>query len=599
MQHLSKINIAGISTQNRALAWVLLILLSVVLLLFPVHLINEYHPIQAPYLFDNLPLFGALFCIWMLLILLLFFSRKDEGNRLNWENLALACVFGVVFLGFWVVITPYGSFADGIYNMGHIRWLGEEGSIPVGHRNLLYFDFPGMHLLVAALSQFTGLGAFMSRTLFLIFNVVLFSALLYVLFVKLLKSNRLAFLGVLLVIMGSILLVTKMHILTPGALGFTLLAGFLLMLTRSQSKLFGTTISDRLLMLILFAAMTISYFATSFLAPLVLLGIYAIQVIGRGREGRASPATIALLLTMVTAWGIYWTWHTFDKLAMFLPKVWEDILAGEFLTTALTLAPANIGGTLPLWASITRTFWWALLGLGTVLGLYNLLRASKLSFAEKIVTGGLLGVILLAVIGLFGTPGGAQFGRFLLYAPLFCAPILLVFLYKYGIWRRTGLAILTVLIFALALPTFLSSVNTVSTDAIYAYECSAGEFMESNTQEEGESNVVYRLTFASTAWTYYHIPETSLRGVPERVYYGGSEDEVWQEVDELATGFQYGWVLPTMQKILVISEKSTVVSQHLLGIPPDHPKWEELRELLSGMSRIYNNGHVEMYAPWQ
>ena len=594
MQHLSKINIAWISPQNRALLWVLLILLSVALLLFPVHLINEYQPIQAPYLFDNLPLFGALFCIWMLLLLFLVFSKQDNGKRLNWENLALACVFGVVFLGFWVVITPYGSYADGIYNMGHVRWLVQEGSVPVGHPSLIYFDFPGMHLLVSAISQFTGLGVFESRTPFMIFNVVLFSALMYILFVKLLKSNRLAFLGVLLVILGSVLLVTKMHILTPGALGFTLLAGFLVVLTRSETKLFGTTASDRLLMLILFIAMTISYFATSFLAPLILLGIYVVQMMGRDTESRASPATIALLMIIVIAWEVYWTWQTFDSLAMFLPKVWGDVLAGEFITTALTLGSANIGGTLPLWANITHALWWALLGFGTILGLYNLFRVRKLSLAEKVATGGLLGVILLTLIGIFGTAGGYQFTRFLLYTPLFCAPILLMFLHGSKTLGRWGLALVIVLVFALALPTFLSSVNTVSTDAIYPYECAAGEFMESNSDEESEGHIVYGLTAGSTAWAYYYIPDTLVRRVT-RVYYVGSEDEVWQEVDKLVTRFQHEWTMPGKQKVLVISEKTTVIGQHLLGIPRDHPRWEELRELLSSTNRIYNNGHVLMY----
>ena len=123
MATLTEFHLTWIRGQNRALIWVLLISLTALLLLFPVRLTNEYHPIQAPYLFENLPLFGALFYLWMLLLLLLLFSKRDE-DRLTWENLALASVFGLVFLGFWVIITPYGSYADGIYNMGHVRYLG-------------------------------------------------------------------------------------------------------------------------------------------------------------------------------------------------------------------------------------------------------------------------------------------------------------------------------------------------------------------------------------------------------------------------------------------------------------------------------------------
>ena len=105
---------------------------------------------------------------------------------------------------------------------------------------------------------------------------------------------------------------------------------------------------------------------------------------------------------------------------------------------------------------VTRYLWWALLGLATILGLRNLFRISQLSLIEKIETGGLLGVILLSALGLFATERGSQFSRYLLYAPLFCAPILLRFLFS-RTWARKALVVLVVLVFVLSLPTFLSS----------------------------------------------------------------------------------------------------------------------------------------------
>ena len=584
----------GLRGLNRALVWVTLLLLTVLLLLFPVRFINEYHSIQAPYLFENLPFFGALFCLWMMLLLLLLFSKSGDSN-LNLENLALACVFGLVFMGFWVVITPYGSYADGIYNMGHVRYLGEVGRVGVGHPSLGYFDFPGMHLLVSALSQVTGLGVFESRMLFLVFNAMLFSALLYVLFVKTLKSNRLAFLSVLLVMMGDVLLVEKMHILTPGAFGFTLLAGFLVLLNQSDGSLFGRTASVRLLMIILFSAMTISYFATSFLAPLVLLGIYGVQLIARDREKSATVTYITLLLVMVIAWEIYWTQHTFSSLVRFLPEFTAALFSGDFLRSALTLASSSAGASLPLWAMVTRYFWWALLGLGTILGLRNLFRISKLSLPGKIETGGLMGIILLSALGLFGTEGGTQFARYLMYAPLFCSPILLRFLFKSGAWGRKSLALLTVLVFALTLPTFLSSVNTVSTDAVYPYEIASGEFLESHSSEQGKELSIYRTNGISTAWTNYYIPNALRETVSTKSSH--SEDELWQEIDKLISNFLDSGYRPGKQKVFVISEKSTNVYQHLLDIPPDHSGWEEQRQRLLNTNITYDNGHVQMYMP--
>lgn len=585
-----------IGPQNRALVWVLLLLLTASLLFAPVHLRNEYHPIQPPYLFDGLPLFGILFCIWMLLLLLLVFSKRDQGDRLSWESLALGCVFALLFLGFWVVITPYGSFADSIFNMGHVRWLMDEGTMPVGHQNLWYFDFPGMHLLVAALAELTGLGVFQTATLFLVFNALLFSGLLYILFVKLLKSNRLASLAVALAVLGSVMLVEKMRIFTPGALGYTLLAGFLVMLTRSETKLFGTTVSDRLLMLIVFSAMVISYFATPLLAALVLLGVYVVQTMAKAEEARANPATICLLLVTVMAWEIYWTWKLFHSLAGFLPRLWDDMLSGEFLSIPVTLAKVNVGGELPLWASMTRSFWLALLGFSTILALHSLFRVRQLSVAQKVASGGLLGVILLTILSVFGTHGGQQFTRFLLYAPLFSVPVLLMFLCRLGAWRRKGFALLAILVFGLALPTFLSSVNTVGTDAIYPYELSAGEFMKSSSPRRGEGATLFGLCYVSKAWVYYYAPDIRTRQVSEAAFYEGGEGEVWEETDKIVTAFEHEWAPRGTQKLFALSDKDATFYRHLLGVLPDNPNWEGLRAQLSTEDRIFTNGHLEMYA---
>jgi hypothetical protein len=565
--------------------------------MFPVHLANEYHSIQAPYIFENLPLFGALFCVWMLLILFLLFSKRDEGSGLDWENLALSCIFGLLFLGFWVVITPLGGFTDGVFNMAHVRWLLNEGTIPIGHERLIYFDFPGMHLLLAAISQVTNLGVFESRTLFLMINAALFCAVLYILFAKLMKSGRLAFLGVLLAVLGSIIIIDDISTFYPRALGFTLLAGFLVMLTGSETRLFGTTVSDRLLMLILFIAMTISYFATSFFAPLILLGIYAVQRLGRDTQARVSLRTIILLLFMVIAWEIYWTWFNFQNLAMFLPKAWEGLFAGEFLAIPLTLGKANIGGALPLWANITRSLWWALIVFGTILGLRNLFKLRELSFAEKILTGGLVGVILLTIVGILGTVGGQQFVRFLLYGPIFCVPILLLFLHKSVTWERRGITLLAVLIFVLALPTFLSSVNTVATDASYPYDVSAGKFLEFHDKEKGDEYILYSFTSSSRIWADYYAPDLDHKNVSDNIYYTGTEEDAWEKIDKLITDFLEGFALPDWQKLLVISEKGPITLQHLLKIPPDGPMWQEVFERLSGSGMVFNNGHVKIYIP--
>ena len=235
--------------------------------------------------------------------------------------------------------------------------------------------------------------------------------------------------------------------------------------------------------------------------------------------------------------------------------------------------------------------------MGTILGLRNLFRISKLSLTGKIETGGLLGIILLGALGLFGTARGSQFHRYLMYAPLFCSPILLRFLFKSGAWGRKSLVLLTVMVCALALPTFLSSVNTITTDAIYPYGIASGEFLESHSDEQGKELVLFRVSNVTAAWAYYFTPNTSFKSISLKTYFSESEDELWLEIDKLVDKFQDPGYIPEKQKVFIISEKSTNVFQHLLDIPPSHNGWEELRQRLASTNILYDNGHVRMYLP--
>jgi len=586
------------SPLNRLLMWILLLLLSAALLSFPATLEFKYRPIQAPYIFNNLALFGVIFCVWISVLLLMLFSREDKGDKVDWQCVGLACVFGLVFIGFWVVITPLGSFADDIWNMGHVRWLIEYGTIPVGSESLTYFEFPAMHLLVTAICMSAGLGVFEGRLLFLLFNGALFSGLFCLFAVAVFKSNRLAGLATIVTVMGSVAVVERMVIFGAAAFGYTLLAGFLLMLTRSETKLLGATSFDRLLVLILLSITVVAYLPVSLLIPLILIGIYAIYVIRRNNASRPSVAMICLFVVMVLAWETYWSWHTFRYSAGFLPNVWGQLVSLGFLKAITTIGAANVGGALPLWATLIRFFWLAVLGIGTLAGLSNLLRIKRLRLVDQVVTGGLLGVMVITMIGMVVVWGGYQFQRFLMYAPLFCIPILLLFMSKSGTLGRIGLALLAILIPVLAVPSFMTSENAVATDAIYAHDLAAGQFLKSHSQNEGESLIVYSYEGSSVAFTEYYVPNSGRQQVEETTFYEETSDELWQSLHELAAGFAAEQPGLPQQRVFVVGEKSTVEFEHLKGMPSDDPRWEELKGVLSKTNTICDDGHIQMYASW-
>jgi hypothetical protein len=583
------------SPQNRLLMWVLLLLLTAALLLYPVNVVFEYQPIQGPGIFDNLPLFAGILVVWALLLLLMLFTREDQGETVDWQTAGLACVFGLVFIGFWVVITPFGSYSDDMYNMGIVRWLVQHGSIAIGSESLPYFEFPGMHLLVSAICMSAGLGVFEGRPLFLLFNAALFSGLFYLFTVRVLKSNRLACLATIVVVMGSVAVVERMVIFGAAALGYVLLAGFLVLLTRSETKLLGEKALDRLIVLVLFAFTAIAYLPVSLLIPLILMGIYAIYVMRRDDSSRPSVGMICLFLVVVVAWEVHWSWHTFRYSAGFLPSLWEQLLSLGFLRAVTTLGSANIGGALPLWATLIRFFWLAFLGIGTLVGLRNLLRIKRLSWAERLATGGLLGVMVITLIGLLAVWGGYQFQRFLMYAPLFSMPLLLLFLCRSRTLVRTGVALFALLIPGLVVPSFLTSENAVATDAIYAHEVSVGQFLEEHSRNEGESLIIYDYSGTAT-WAPYYTPNADQQHIEEQDFYEATDDELWRMLDETVASFvaEAPWL--TQQKLFLVGDKTTVDFEHLRGISPDDPHWAELNGVLSGTNRIYDDGHTVLYA---
>jgi hypothetical protein len=195
--------------------------------------------------------------------------------------------------------------------------------------------------------------------------------------------------------------------------------------------------------------------------------------------------------------------------------------------------------------------------------------------------------------------GGYQFQRFLLYAPLFSVPLLLLFVCRSGTLARRGLALLSALLIpALVVPSLLTSENTLATDAIYAHEIATGQFLGSHSQNEGGSLIIY--DYAATAtWAPYYTPNADQQHIEERDFYEATDDELWQILDETVASFvaEAPWL--TQQRVFLVGEKSTVDFQHLRGISPDDPHWNELATVLSGTNTIYDDGHTRLYASRQ
>jgi|GEM_PF-1235335 len=625
------LDLALLMGRHRLKLWILLLPLTAVVLFFPADLTFEYHAIQSVHIFHNLPLLGGLFYAWLLLLLLLVFTSKGE-KKSHWEGLALSVVFALVFLGFWAVIAPNRA-GDGLSNAITTDYISSQGTLS-RHLNVAYLDFPGLHILTSSICQITGLEVFDGVRVVLVFSALLFSALLYLLFSRILGNACLAIFAVLLVIQGN-WVQSLSTFFYPGYLGLIFVAAFLVLVNRREHSLLRTW-QERLVAIVLLAAASMTHLVTSMLFFFVLAGILLVELVSRRRFARGELAqhkpgnvtgwsTITLFLVVPLTWGIYQATSTFPNLVDLFPKLAEDLSEGQMFGYGSTLGKANLGASIALWANMTRQFWLILIyGLGGVLALGSLFRLRRLSSVERKEIGSLAGIVLLGVLGVFLSHGGFEGQRLLLYTPFFLVPIILGFLHNprtsqedsatsvprategtailassprghqgLGGWsrrpiRRYAFTILPILFFALSFPTFLAHNSRISTDAYYSYEFTASQFIQSSS---GEEPTIFSGLYARPPIRYHNL---------NAQYYGESElhqrqDEssLWRDMNELVAAFETS----SGTSIFVFSPRMTILYQHLFGIEPTDRHWQDLERRLEKGGSIYDDGHTRVYVP--
>ena len=412
---------------HRACLWGILLILSITLLAFPTSLTLEYYDMQSTRIFDNLPLFAGLFCIWMAALLILLFSLHNKREN-EWEKLALVCVFSAVFIGFWTILTFSLGRGEGIFNDAHVRYLNQFGKIPIGNRVLSYFDFPGLHLIGSFVSQVIGLDPIRSASAILFVQTVFFAALLYVLFRRFISNASVASLAVLIVIQGNIW-ISKLNIFHPRNLGLFLLVTFIVIISRQGKGLFRT-IPDIIIILIVTATTTVTHFVTSYLIFFIMVGIYIIKI--RSKDNSESVSTLVIFIVLPLSWALYWAILMFGGTIQYVFSALQTwVSKGDTLWTILMSLQANIGGIMSIWSNISRLYWWILIyGIGSLLWLRNLFRNKQLPYIEKIVTGIMFGIVVVSILSIIGSNGGERFDTYLLYGALTATPILLGFLLR-------------------------------------------------------------------------------------------------------------------------------------------------------------------------
>mgnify|MGYP001150589391 CR=1 FL=1 len=521
----------------RLILWSLLIALTIAILLFPARFTLDPYPIEALHIFSNFSLFAALFYSWMSLLLFLFFFKRGSTGS-NWEKLALACILVLVFVGFWIRMTPYDLGADGLVALGDVRYLQEMGRIPAGPSG--YFEFPGLALFGNCLAQITNLDHFAMGQLARIFTNLLFGALLYLFYANSLRNARFAPGAILLMaIAGGALavagVISRSISFRPELLGGIFFLALLVILTRDEHEPLKT-MSDRLLAIILLAAVTITYFGYSMCFFFALLGIYLVQ-----RWGREKPLDISMLLLFLVvflSWEIYSAVRLFNTVVGFLPMVAEHLAMGEAWLPLAQSAAGTVGREAPLWVTATSYLRWIFFGFGTVLGLIRLAWAKKLSSLERREIGGLLGILFFALFAAIVSPKGLQLTRYTWYAPIFLAPIIVRFFIGFSErWRKLSLILLLALLLTFSLPTFLVYYGSASASyAISPQDIGAGEFLQSR-YGKGDGLCIFTNRLWGPEVSHYYLPDAIKKG-PSEPYLLEKEDTLWENMDDLVKDFK-------------------------------------------------------------
>jgi hypothetical protein len=578
------------------LLWIVLLLLTSAISLFPVTLNFEYHAVESLHIFgDYLWFFGILFVLWMAILLLLLLTGIGE-----WQRIALLAIFAFVFFGFWVFITPYGGWCDGLVNMGNVRYLSQSESIPFDHITLAYFQYPGIHLTGFALSEILGIDIPEIRTFFLVFCRVLLAILLYLLFARSIKNPQMASLAVIFLACGAMLITrTVFHAGVTAIIFFVIMLYFLV----KSGALAKPAIAS--LFILCFAALTITYVPIPVFFIFVLGGIY---LINRFSKQKTVNLTLLILCAVVfLIWQIFWATLMFEGLA----EHTEDFLAAfedplERLMPLFGIATQKLGEQIPLWARLTSYFWLVFLYLfGGVLAIRNIFKIKKLDSIGTIETGGLWGIIIASAITIFAFSEGTQYHRFLMYVPFLAAPLIIKFVSGIEKNKRElqfidtplsqnpvgankfSLIAIPLLLLVLSFPTFLVNHSGINTQSVYEYELSSGEFVRDYFEQDG-------LLFISDVVTVYsfmyYTPDAEL-SPPPQLWDISNEEELWLSFQRKADTF----INYRKTSVFAVSERFDQPYRSTYDIDKTGTKWAAFISQLAPSDMVYDNGHTQIF----
>jgi hypothetical protein len=575
----------GVARVAQIALWFFVLALSIAVLSYPTIFSGTTTDVESVEVIQPFKPFAVLYLCWILGILGLINFRSNFPVR-SAGNVVLVAMFAAVFWGFWIKNTPWGFGQDSVYNAGIIRYVEEHGAFAPGIPNLVYFDFPAIHAIGAALGYASGLDIFRSATILRFTFAVGAAVAMYLSMTFAIESSSLALVGGLLFVQGSLNPAPSSVIFYPSSMAFVLFVTFWLFSLVARTK--GQRMSEMVGYLIVFSSLAIAHLVTSAAAFAILLvqrfrGI--LRAILPRVDTNGLPRFIVAAIILL-AWEAYWASVTFQVLLLRLVHPHPT----------LTSAQHSIEGGvlhLPLWASVTRLVW---LGVAVVLGIVAILRmlhgSSLRSWTTRAYAGGLAGVLTVGVVATFISPSG-EFARLIYMLPIFTIPLALGLAVETRTLILSIKGIATVLVFTTALPAFLVSQHGVATAAVREDQLATGAFVRL-LYGEGNGLVVYgNFNAGRSGILAFYTPQASVATHDQF-----ERGTFWPAENALRDEFFSG-AKNSCRKVYVFEERARMAIYRLTySIDPQDTKWDATRaELQRLSSRVYDNGHEQVYAP--
>ncbi len=581
-------NLNSVLRSRKFILWLLLIISTVMILLFPVQIKLDYSLMEAFNIFPNIPLFIGLFLIWMATLLFLLFSKKESKGS-SWEKLALACVFVLVFVNFWIVNTPYGVGSDGLTNMGLVKTIEESGNLPQIRSN--YFQFPGLIIFSNFFTQLMGIDHFTMAQVLRFVTILVYAGLIFLFCNNILSNPGYALIALLLIaVLGGTLSPGGSFDRTafrPDLIGGVLLISSLVILSNQKYK--QVTSTSSIIMLVIFlCALVVTYVGHSLVFLFIPLGIYLLQMFTRTKN--ISATIIILTAVCIVTWGIYYATSIFQSSVKFFPDFFNQLIEGDKFYFIVQSSQTTLTETTPLWVSVFKYARWVFLGTGTVWCIIRLIRIRKLAPSEILVSGSIIGLLLLTLLTLSLSRSGFEFQRYLLYSPIFLAPAIIQgFLILKVKWKKLAIGILVVCIFIFALPSFLVYYGT---SIVYPAEIEAGEFLEANFKNDSNLTVYSNQSYGSPISRCY-LYNTIKKGPPEPPWIKDKDDLI-NEIDLVVNEFQ-----TNPDSIFIYSKRMELIWQKFFTIDENDSYWQEVKQQLAGENNeyvIFSNEYIYIYS---